>query len=147
MASSSNPKRMTTTVGNPSQGQKRKERMYSHYFLTKDNEDRFQVVMQRKLVAERKVSLKPGEVNEFPLELIRRGWERLGSYPSTFSVTLVEEFYANAKVDVYKRQPPPFSVMCGGKGCPLMLTRSMSFWAPNWLMMWSASFQCWMMRA
>ena len=98
MASSSNPKRMKTTMGNPSKGQKRKERIYSHYFLTKDNEDRFQVVMQRKLVAERKVILKPGEVNEFQLELIRRGWERLGSYPSTFSVTLVKEFYANAKV-------------------------------------------------
>ncbi|QCD83185.1 hypothetical protein DEO72_LG2g3528 [Vigna unguiculata] len=69
MASSSNPKRMKITVGNPSKGQKRKERIYSHYFLTKDNEDRFQVVMQRKLVAERKVILKPGE-----------------------------EFYANAKV-------------------------------------------------
>ncbi|QCE15374.1 hypothetical protein DEO72_LG11g2384 [Vigna unguiculata] len=62
MASSSNPKRMKTIVGNPSKGQKRKERIYSHYFLTKDNEDRFQVVMQRKLVAERKVILKPGEV-------------------------------------------------------------------------------------
>ncbi|QCE11389.1 hypothetical protein DEO72_LG10g2622 [Vigna unguiculata] len=98
MASSSNPKRMKTAVGNPSKGQKRKERIYSYYFLTKDNEDRFQVVMQRKLVAERKVILKPGEVNEFQLELIRRGWERLGSYPSTFSVTLVKEFYANAKL-------------------------------------------------
>ncbi|QCE04468.1 hypothetical protein DEO72_LG8g2504 [Vigna unguiculata] len=69
MASSSNPKRMKTTIGNPSKGQKRKERIYSHYFLSKDNEDCFQVVMQRKLMAERKVIFKPGE-----------------------------EFYANAKV-------------------------------------------------
>jgi len=98
MASSSNPKRMKTVVGNPSKGQKRTERIYSHYFLIKDNEDRFQVVMQRKFVAERKVILKPEEVNEFQLELIRRGLERLGSYPSTFSVTLVKEFYVNAKV-------------------------------------------------
>ncbi|QCD87648.1 hypothetical protein DEO72_LG3g2187 [Vigna unguiculata] len=98
MASSSNPKRMKTSVGNPSKGQKRKKRIYFHHFLTKDIEDRFQVVMQRKLVVERKVILKPREVNEFQLELIRRGWERLGSYPSTFSVTLVKEFYANAKL-------------------------------------------------
>ncbi|QCE06191.1 hypothetical protein DEO72_LG9g1202 [Vigna unguiculata] len=98
MASSSNPKRMKNVVGNPSKGKKRKERIHSHYFFTKDNEDRFQVVMQRKFVAKRKVILKPGEVNEFQLELIRRGWERLGSYPSTLSVTLVKEFYANAKV-------------------------------------------------
>jgi len=74
MASSSNPKRMKIAVGNPSKGHKQKERIYSHYFLTKDNEDYFQVVMQRKYVAERKVILKPGEVNEFQLELIRRGW-------------------------------------------------------------------------
>jgi len=46
MASSSNLKTMKTAIGNPSKGQKRKERIYSHYFLTKDNEDRFQVVMQ-----------------------------------------------------------------------------------------------------
>jgi len=78
---------MKTAIGNPSKWQKRKERIYSHYFLTKDNEDRFQVIMQRKFVAERKMILKPREVNEFQLELIKRGWERLGSYPSTFSVT------------------------------------------------------------
>jgi len=107
---------MKTTVGNPSKGQKRKERIYSHYFLTKDNEDRFQVVMQRKLVAERKVILKPGEVNEFQLELIRRGWERLGSYPSTFSVTLVKEFYANAKVTT--SAAPTFLSYVRGKRVP-----------------------------
>ncbi|QCE14227.1 hypothetical protein DEO72_LG11g1226 [Vigna unguiculata] len=89
---------MTDNPHGDGRGQKRKERIYSHYFLTKDNEDRFEVVMQRKLVAERKVLLKPREVNEFQLALIRRGWERLGSYPSTFSVTLVKDFYANAKV-------------------------------------------------
>ncbi|QCE00631.1 hypothetical protein DEO72_LG7g1921 [Vigna unguiculata] len=116
MASSSNPKRMKTTVGNPSKGQKRKERIYSHHFLTKDNEDRFQVVMQRKLVAERKVILKPGEVNEFQLELIRRGWERLGSYPSTFSVTLVKEFYSNAKVTT--SVAPTFLSYVRGKRVP-----------------------------
>ena len=107
---------MKTTAGNPSKGQKRKERIYSHYFLTKDNEDRFQVVMQRKLVAERKVILKPGEVNEFQLELIRRGWERLGSYPSTFSVTLVKEFYANAKVTT--SAAPTFLSYVRGKRVP-----------------------------
>ncbi|QCE10573.1 hypothetical protein DEO72_LG10g1803 [Vigna unguiculata] len=116
MASSSNRKRMKTTVGNPSKGQKRKERIYSHYFLTKDNEDRFQVVMQRKLVAKRKVILKPEEVNEFQLELIRRGWERLGSYPSTFSVTLVKEFYANAKVTT--SVAPTFLSYVRGKRVP-----------------------------
>ncbi|QCD80695.1 hypothetical protein DEO72_LG2g1017 [Vigna unguiculata] len=116
MTSSSNPKRMKTTVGNPSKGQKRKERIYSHYFLTKDNEDRFQVVMQRKLVAERKVILKPGEVNEFQLELIRHDWERLGSYPSTFSVTLVKEFYANAKVTT--STAPTFLSYVWGKRVP-----------------------------
>ncbi|QCE05856.1 hypothetical protein DEO72_LG9g864 [Vigna unguiculata] len=116
MTSSSNPKRMKTTVGNPSKGQKRKERIYSHYFLTKDNEDHFQVVMQRKLVAERKVILKPGEVNEFQLELIRRGWERLDSYPSTFSVTLVKEFYANAKVTT--SATPTFLSYVRGKRVP-----------------------------
>ncbi|QCD90293.1 hypothetical protein DEO72_LG4g1248 [Vigna unguiculata] len=116
MTSSSNPKRMKTTVGNPSKGQKRKERIYSHYFLTKDNEDRFQVVMQRKLVAERKVIFKPGEVNEFQLELIRRGWERLGSYPSTFSVTLVKEFYTNAKVTT--SAAPTFLSYVRGKRVP-----------------------------
>ncbi|QCE14502.1 hypothetical protein DEO72_LG11g1503 [Vigna unguiculata] len=100
----------------PSKEQKRKERIYSHYFLTKDNEDRFQVVMQRKLVAERKVILKPGEVNEFQLELIRRGWERLGSYPSTFSVTLVKEFYANAKVTT--SAAPTFLSYVRGKRVP-----------------------------
>jgi len=126
MAYSSNPKRMKTAVGNPSKGQKRKEIIYSHYFLTKDNEDRFQV-------AERKVILKPGEVNEFQLELIRRGWERLGSYPSTFSVTLVKEFYANAKVTT--SAAPTFLSYVRGKRVPLMRTQSMNFWAPSWLMM------------
>ncbi|QCD84055.1 hypothetical protein DEO72_LG2g4405 [Vigna unguiculata] len=116
MASPSNPKRMKTSVGNPSKGQKRKERIYSHHFLTKDNEDRFQVVMQRKLVAERKVILKPGEVNEFQLELMRRGWERLGSYPSTYSVTLVKEFYANAKVTT--SAAPTFLSYVRGKRVP-----------------------------
>ncbi|QCD94617.1 hypothetical protein DEO72_LG10g2568 [Vigna unguiculata] len=116
MASSSNPKRMKTTVGNPSKGQKRKEKIYSHHFLTKDNEDCFHVVMQRKLVAERKVILKPGEVNEFQLKLIRRGWERLGSYPSTFSVTLVKEFYANAKVTT--SATPTFLSYVRGKRMP-----------------------------
>ncbi|QCD78788.1 hypothetical protein DEO72_LG1g2424 [Vigna unguiculata] len=117
---------MKTAVGNPSKGQKRKEIIYSHYFLTKDNEDRFQV-------AERKVILKPGEVNEFQLELIRRGWERLGSYPSTFSVTLVKEFYANAKVTT--SAAPTFLSYVRGKRVPLMRTQSMNFWAPSWLMM------------
>jgi len=121
MASSSNPKRMKTAVGNPSKGQKRKERIHSHYFLIKDNEDCIQVVMQRKFVAERKVILKPGEVNEFQLELIRRGWERLGSYPSTFSVTLVKEYYANAKV--FTSAAPTFLSYVWGKECPLMLTQ------------------------
>jgi len=49
-------------------------------------------------VTKRKVILKLGEVNEFQLELIRHGWERLGSYPGIFSVTLVKEFYVIAKV-------------------------------------------------
>jgi len=138
MASSCNPKRMKTAIGNPSKGQKQKERIYSHYFLKKDNDDRFQVVMQRKFVTETKVILKPGEVNEFQLELIKGGWERLGNYPSTFSVTLVKEFYTNAKVTT-SATPTFLSCVCGGKGCPLMLTRSMTFWAPSWLMMWSAS--------
>jgi len=34
MASSSNLKRMKIAIGNPSKGQKRKERIHSHYFLT-----------------------------------------------------------------------------------------------------------------
>ncbi|QCD83309.1 hypothetical protein DEO72_LG2g3653 [Vigna unguiculata] len=67
--------------------------------------------MQRKLVAERKVILKPGEVNEFQLELIR-----LGSYPSTFSVTLVKEFYANAKVTT--SAAPTFLSYVRGKRVP-----------------------------
>jgi len=67
--------------------------------------------MQRKLVAERKVILKPGEVNEFQLELIR-----LGSYPSTFSVTLVKEFYANAKVTT--SAAPTFLNYVRGKRVP-----------------------------
>jgi len=75
--------------------------------------------MQRKFVVERKVILKPGEVNEFHLELSRRGWERLGSYPDMFSVTLVKELYANAKVTT--SGAPTFL-----KGCPLMPTRSMN---------------------
>ena len=116
MASSSNPKRIKIAIGNPTKGQKCKERIYSHYFLTKDNEDCFQVVMQRKVVAERKVILKPEEVNEFQLELIRRGWERLGSYPSTFSVTLVKEFYANAKV--ITSAAPTFLSYVRGKRVP-----------------------------
>jgi len=116
MASSSNPKRIKTTIGNPTKGQKRKERIYSHYFLTKDNEDHFQVVMQRKVVAERKVILKPDEVNEFQLELIRRGWERLGSYPVTFSITLVKEFFANAKVTT--STAPTFLNCVRGKRVP-----------------------------
>ena len=89
--------------------------------------------------------MKPGEVNEFQLEFIRRGWERLGSYPSTFSVTLVKEFYVNAKVTT--SAAPTFLSYMRGKGCHLMLTRSMNFWAPSWLMMWNANSQHWMMRA
>jgi len=67
-------------------------------------------------VAERKVILKPGEVNELQLELIRRGWERLGSYPSTFSVTLVKEFYVNAKVTT--STTPTFLSYVRGKRVP-----------------------------
>jgi len=66
---SSNPKRVKTTIGNPSEGKKRKKHFYSNYFLTKDNEARFALVMQRKFMPERKVILKPGEVNELQLEL------------------------------------------------------------------------------
>jgi len=67
-------------------------------------------------VAERKVILKPGEVNELQLKLIRHGWERLGSYPSTFSVTLVKEFYVNAKVTT--SAAPTFLCYVRGKRVP-----------------------------
>jgi len=48
--------------------------------------------------------------------LIRRGWERLGSYPSTFSVTLVKEFYVNAKVTT--SATPTFLSYVQGKRVP-----------------------------
>jgi len=49
MASSSNPERIKTAIDNPTKGQKRKEIIYSHQFLTKDNDDHFLVITQRNL--------------------------------------------------------------------------------------------------
>ena len=67
-------------------------------------------------MAERKVILRLGEVNEFQQDLSRRGWERLDNYPDTFSITLVKEFYANAKVTT--STAPTFLSYVRGKRVP-----------------------------
>nr|KYP53548.1 hypothetical protein KK1_024441 [Cajanus cajan] len=56
----------------------------------------FSSMERRKLLMERKVSLKPEEASDFVAEYTRRRWERLGSYPEPANIAIVREFYANA---------------------------------------------------
>nr|KYP71556.1 hypothetical protein KK1_010820 [Cajanus cajan] len=86
---------------NPIEGQsslpaKRKGQVYSNRFLTKQYEKQFSSMERRKLLMERKVSLKPEEASDFVAEYTKRKWERLGSYPEPVNIAIIWEFYVNA---------------------------------------------------
>ncbi|BAT83757.1 hypothetical protein VIGAN_04097100, partial [Vigna angularis var. angularis] len=95
MASSSGSKRTKTTAG--LREHRRKEKIYSDIFLTKDHQKHFSNVQNRKLLMERKVTLLPQDVPEFSNEILERQWSSLCTYPEPANIAIVQEFYANAK--------------------------------------------------
>ncbi|WVZ12175.1 hypothetical protein V8G54_016705 [Vigna mungo] len=90
MASSSG-KRVKMTAGQSSRGQKRKEKFYSDKFLTKDHKNHFASVQSRRLLMERTITLKLGEVPDFLEESSRRKWNNLGSYPEPANIAIIKE--------------------------------------------------------
>ncbi|KOM42976.1 hypothetical protein LR48_Vigan05g058000 [Vigna angularis] len=95
MTSSSRSKRTKTTAG--LRENRRKEKIYSDIFLTKDHKKHFSNVQNRKLLMERKVTLLPQDVPDFSNEIIERQWSHLTTYPEPANIAIVQEFYANAK--------------------------------------------------
>ncbi|KAG2401957.1 uncharacterized protein HKW66_Vig0190060 [Vigna angularis] len=95
MASSSGSKRIKTTAG--LRENRRKEKIYSDIFLTKDHKKHFSNVQNRKLLMERKVTLLPQDVPDFSNEIMERQWSHLTTYPEPANIAIVQEFYANAK--------------------------------------------------
>ncbi|KOM57254.1 hypothetical protein LR48_Vigan11g028600 [Vigna angularis] len=95
MASSSGSKRTKTTAG--LREHRRKEKIYSDIFLTKDHQKHFSNVQNRKLLMERKVTLLPQDVPEFSNEILERQGSSLCTYPEPANIAIVQEFYANAK--------------------------------------------------
>ncbi|KOM41581.1 hypothetical protein LR48_Vigan04g177900 [Vigna angularis] len=76
---------------------RRKEKIYSDIFLTKDHKKHFSNVQNRKLLMERKVTLLPQDVPDFSNEIMERQWSHLTTYPEPANIAIVQEFYANAK--------------------------------------------------
>jgi len=132
MTFSSNLKRVKMAINNPSKGRQRKEIFYSNQFQTKEHEKQFSLVMQWKVVRERKVNLKPGEINKFQVELNRRGREATQPH----SVWPLSKNFMPMSLTL---KHPPSWAMWGGKGCHLVPTPLMNSSAPNWLEMQSVS--------
>ena len=83
------------TMGNKRKEPERPRRYYSSRFLSKKHEEHYATVQERRLLMERKAMYIRDLAPEFGLEIERRGWERLTTYPTPTSIELVKEFYAN----------------------------------------------------
>ena len=92
---------MASTSRRRNTGSKRKEPerprgFDSQRFLSKQHEDHFVTVQERRLLMERKASFLLDLVPEFGAEILRRDWEKLTTYLAPASIELVREFYTNA---------------------------------------------------
>ncbi|KOM54643.1 hypothetical protein LR48_Vigan10g053500 [Vigna angularis] len=130
MASASGTKRIKMTAGQSSRAQKRKEKFYSNTFLTKQHEKHFTSIQNRRLLMERTVNLKPGEVLDFLEEFSRRRWNILGTYPEPATIAIVKEFYANARI--FSESDIPFMSYVRGKRIPYDDDTINSFLETEW---------------
>ncbi|QCD99824.1 somatic embryogenesis receptor kinase 4 [Vigna unguiculata] len=98
-------------------GQKRKEELYSHCFLTKENEKNFALVQNQRLLMEKRLGLLPREVPEF-----------LEEY---FGEAIVKEFYANA-TKIHDEEP--YLSYIRGRRLPFDVEIINSFLGTKWEM-------------
>ncbi|KOM40832.1 hypothetical protein LR48_Vigan04g103000 [Vigna angularis] len=80
-------------------GNKRKEPEcpYSNKFLSLIHEQHFLTVQDRRLLMERKAGWVPDLAPQFGEEVESRKWERIATYPTPENITVVKEFYTNAR--------------------------------------------------
>lgn len=119
MTSSSGPERIKTTVANTEKGKKRKQKVHNHHFLSKKHEENFEVVQNCQLLMKRRVEQLLLEAHEFTDELIRRHWTRLLTFPALANITMVREFYANARI--FSDEEESFMSYIRGKRVPNIL--------------------------
>ncbi|KOM40980.1 hypothetical protein LR48_Vigan04g117800 [Vigna angularis] len=95
---SSSGKRVKT-LGNKDKGTKRKEKekFYSIKFRTAAHERYFPTVEGRRLLMEQKVANIPSLAPQFERELNNRDGGHLATYPSPANISIIKEFYTNAK--------------------------------------------------
>ncbi|KOM38045.1 hypothetical protein LR48_Vigan03g142700 [Vigna angularis] len=130
MASSSGSKRIKTTAANTERGQRRKEKVYSDLFLTKDHQKHYSSVQKRKLLMERKVVVMPNDIPRFTNTIRRRNWSALTTYPAPANVEVVKEFYTNAKI--FSRNADPFASYVRGRYVPFNAETINDFLNTNW---------------
>ncbi|KOM52328.1 hypothetical protein LR48_Vigan09g098700 [Vigna angularis] len=130
MASSSGSKRIKTTASNTERGQRRKEKVYSDLFLTKDHQKHYSSVHKRKLLMERKVVVMPNDIPRFTNTIRRRNWSALTTYPAPANVEVVKEFYTNAKI--FSRNADPFASYVRGRYVPFNADTINDFLNTNW---------------
>ncbi|XP_014506339.1 uncharacterized protein LOC106766095 [Vigna radiata var. radiata] len=130
MASSSNPKRIKTIGHKKDKGKKKKSSIYSHHFLSKKNEDHFQVIQNRRLLMERQVEKLYLDAPDFGDELERRNWACILTYPEPASIAIVKEFYANARH--FSDEEEPFLIYVRGRRVPFDALTINSFLGTDW---------------
>nr|KYP43853.1 Retrovirus-related Pol polyprotein from transposon 17.6 [Cajanus cajan] len=87
-------KRIKTTVARPFRGPS----FDSHTFHDKELQEFYPKLEERSLWMEKMVKLKPTEYPEFQAKIQRRKWEKLAYYMAPANISVVREFYCNARV-------------------------------------------------
>ncbi|KOM43202.1 hypothetical protein LR48_Vigan05g080600 [Vigna angularis] len=92
---SSSGKRLTTTASK--RKDKQPEQPHSSRLLSRKHEKHFKIVQDRRLLMERKAGMIPNFAPQFGEQLMGRNWRRLATYPAPANITVVKEFYTNAR--------------------------------------------------